>query len=55
MYVKHVKQKALNTNKDPNSKFSNKEILQFKLQITPNFDLSTIKNLIYSHFNLRDA
>ena len=53
MYVKHVRQKASNNMINSNSKSSNKEILQFKLQITTNFDLSSLKTSIYSHFKLR--
>ena len=34
----------------PNSKFSNKEILQFNLCITTNFDLTCPKNSIYNYF-----
>ena len=53
MYVKHVRQKASNNMINSNSRSSNKEALQFKLQITPNFNLSSLKNSIYSHFELR--
>ena len=55
MYVKHMEQRALNNSKDYNSKYWNKEILQFKLQITANFDLRSLKTSIYSYFELREA
>ena len=55
MYVEHVEQKASNNNKDSNSKFSNKEIIWFKLWITIIFYLSSLKTSIYSYFELRQA
>ena len=45
--------KASIKNMMSNSKFLNKEIIHFNLQITPNFDLSTRKNFIYNYFKLR--
>ena len=39
-----------NVNSD--SKASKKEIIQFNLQITTNFDLTCPKTLIYSYFEL---
>ena len=41
--------KTLINNMMPNSKFLNKEILQFNLRITTNFDLTCPKNLIYNY------
>ena len=55
MYVEHVKQKASNTNNDPNSKFLNKEILRFKLLTTAKFDLRPLKTSIYGDFELKEA
>ena len=43
-------QKALNNNITSNSKSSSKEKVEFNLQITTNFDLSTLKSLIGKDF-----
>ena len=54
-YVKHVKQKASINNVISNSKFSNKDILRFKLRTTTKFELKCPKTSIYSHFDLGEG
>ena len=52
MCVKHVRQKASINSVISHSKFSNKDILRFKLQNTTKFELKCPKTSIYSHFEL---
>ena len=44
--------KTSNNNVISNSKFSNKDILWFKLQTATKLELKCPKTLIYSHFEL---